>query len=59
VDPESQVREILLKDKFLTQPAPDIVKNSKSVAEGEKSLNQVIQLAMSVCIAMSVCPGPY
>jgi hypothetical protein len=24
MDPESQVREVLLKDKFLTQSAPDI-----------------------------------
>jgi hypothetical protein len=29
VDPESQVREILLKDKFLTQSAPDIHKKLK------------------------------
>jgi hypothetical protein len=29
VDPESQVREILLKDKFLVQSAPDIRKTLK------------------------------
>jgi hypothetical protein len=29
VDPESQVREVLLKDKFLTQSAPDIHKKLK------------------------------
>jgi glycerol-3-phosphate dehydrogenase len=49
VDPESQVGEVLLKDKFLTQSAPDICRKLQmSVAEGEKSLDQLIQLAMSV-----------
>jgi hypothetical protein len=48
VDPESQVGEVLLKDKFLTQSAPDR-KLQKSVAEEEKSLDQLMQLAMSVC----------
>jgi hypothetical protein len=49
VDPESQVGEVLLKDKFLTQSAPDIHRKlQKSVAEGEKSLDQLMQLAMSV-----------
>jgi hypothetical protein len=49
VDPESQVGEVLLKDKLLTQSAPDIRRKlQKSVAEGEKSLDQLIQLAMSV-----------
>jgi hypothetical protein len=48
-DPESQVREVLLKDKFLMKSAPDIhIKLQKSVAEGEKSLDQLIQLAMSI-----------
>jgi hypothetical protein len=28
VDPESQVGEVLLKDKFLTQSAPDICKKT-------------------------------
>jgi hypothetical protein len=38
VDPESQVGEVLLKDKFLTQSAPDIHRKlQKSVAEGEKN----------------------
>jgi hypothetical protein len=49
VDPESQVGEVLLKDKFLTQSAPDIHRKlQKSVAEGEKSLDQLIQVAMSI-----------
>jgi hypothetical protein len=42
------VGEILLKDKFLTQLAPDIIENSKSLWLTWKSLDQVIQLAMSV-----------
>jgi hypothetical protein len=43
------VGEVLLKDKFLTQSAPDICRKlQKSVAEGEKSLDQLMQLAMSV-----------
>jgi hypothetical protein len=40
------VREVLLKDNFL-QSAPDICRKL-SVAEGEKSLDQLIQPAMSV-----------
>jgi hypothetical protein len=49
VDPESQVGEVLLKDKFLTQSAPGISRKlQKSVAEGEKSLDQLMQLAVSV-----------
>jgi hypothetical protein len=49
VDPKSQVGEVLLKDKFLTQSAPDICRKlQKSVAEKEKSLDQLMQLAMSV-----------
>jgi hypothetical protein len=48
VDPESQVGEALLKDKFLTQTAPDVHRKfQKSVAEGEKSLDQLMQLTMS------------
>jgi hypothetical protein len=58
MDPESQGREVLLKDKFLTV-SPRYSLKIQTVAEGKKSLNQVIQLAMSVFIAMSVCPGPY
>jgi hypothetical protein len=43
------VGKVLLKDKFLSQSAPDIrTKLQKSVAEGGKSLNQLIQLAMSI-----------
>jgi hypothetical protein len=49
LDPELQVGEVLPKDKFLTQSDPDIHgKHQKSVAEGEKSLDQLIQLAMSI-----------
>jgi hypothetical protein len=49
VDPESQVGEVLLKDKFLTQSAPDICRKlQKSATEGGKSLDQLMQLAMSV-----------
>jgi hypothetical protein len=47
VDPESQVGEVLLKDKFLTQPQI-FIENSKSVAEGEKSFDQLMQLVLSV-----------
>jgi hypothetical protein len=39
-DPESQVGEVLLKDKFLTQSASDIRRKlQKSVAEGESHWN--------------------
>jgi hypothetical protein len=48
VDPESQVGEVLLKDKFLTQSAPDINRKPQKVgAEGERSLDQLVQLATS------------
>jgi hypothetical protein len=40
VDSESQVGEVLLKDKFLTQLAPDIHRKLQEVvAKGEKSLD--------------------
>jgi hypothetical protein len=49
VNPESQVGEVLLKDKFLTQLAHDICRKlQKVVAEGERSLDQLVQLATSV-----------
>jgi hypothetical protein len=49
VDPESQVQEVFLKGKFLTQSAPDIHRRlQKSMAEGKKSLDQLMQLAMHV-----------
>jgi hypothetical protein len=49
VDPESQVGEILLRDKFLTQLAPDICRKlQKLVAEGDKMLDQLVQIATSV-----------
>jgi hypothetical protein len=47
VDPESQVGKVLLKNKFLTQ-SDTCRKLQKSMAEGEKSLDQLMQLAMSV-----------
>jgi hypothetical protein len=49
VDPESQLG-VLFIDKFLTQSALDICRKlQKSVAEGgKKSLDQLMQLAMSV-----------
>jgi hypothetical protein len=49
VDTQSQVGEVLLKDKCLTQSSPGIRRKlQKSVAEREKSLDQLMQLAMSV-----------
>jgi hypothetical protein len=46
VHSESQVGEVLLKDKFLTQSAPDIHRKlQKSMAEGEKSLDHLMQLS--------------
>jgi hypothetical protein len=47
VDPESQVREVLLKDKFI-MVSPRYLYKTQSVAEGERSLDQLIQLAVSV-----------
>jgi hypothetical protein len=47
--PESQVEEVLLKYKFLTQSAPDICRKlQKVVAKGERSLDQLVQLATLV-----------
>jgi hypothetical protein len=49
VDPESQLGEVLLKDKFLNQSALHIHRKlQKSVAEEEKSLDQLMQLAVFV-----------
>jgi hypothetical protein len=50
VDPESQVGEVLLKDKFLTLSAPHIHRKlQKSVVAGDKkSLNKLMQLTISV-----------
>jgi hypothetical protein len=49
VDSESQIEEVLLKDKFLTQSTPDVCKKlQKSMDKEKKSLDQLIQLAMSV-----------
>jgi hypothetical protein len=48
VDPKSQVREVLLRDKFLTQLSPDIRRRlQKLVAEGNKMLDQLVQMAIS------------
>jgi hypothetical protein len=48
VDPKSQVREVLLRDKFLTQLSPDIRRKlQKLVAEGNKMLDQLVQMAIS------------
>jgi hypothetical protein len=45
----SQEEEIVLKDKFLTQSAPDICKKlQKLVAEGSRDLDQLVHVAMSV-----------
>jgi hypothetical protein len=49
VDSESQVGEVLFKDKFLTQSAPDTCRNSKSVAEGEKIIGPT-NASSHVCI---------
>jgi hypothetical protein len=47
--PESQEEEIVLKDKFLTQSAPDIRKKlQKLVAEGSRDLDQLVRVATSV-----------
>jgi hypothetical protein len=48
VDPEL-VREVLLRDKFLTQSAPNICRKlQKLVAEDDKMLDQLVQMATSV-----------
>jgi hypothetical protein len=50
VDPESQVGEVLLKDKFLTQSAQISIENSKSLwLKGKKIIGQ-INAASHVCI---------
>jgi hypothetical protein len=47
--PASQEEEIILKDKFLTQTAPDIHKRlQKLVAEGSRDLDQLVHVATSV-----------
>jgi hypothetical protein len=47
--PESQEEEIIIKDKFLKQSAPDICKNlQKLVAEGSRDLDQFVHVATSV-----------
>jgi hypothetical protein len=47
--PESEEEEIVLKDKFLTQSAPDIRKKlQKLVADGSRDLDQLVRVATSV-----------
>jgi hypothetical protein len=47
--PESQEEEIILKDKFLTQSAPDIHKKlQKLVTEGSRDLDQLVCVATSI-----------
>jgi hypothetical protein len=48
VDPESQLGEFLLKDKFLAQSAPDIHRKLSLWLKEKKSLDKLIQLTMSV-----------
>jgi hypothetical protein len=49
VDPESHIGVVFLRDKFLTQSAPDIHgKLQKLVAECDKMLDQLVQMATSV-----------
>jgi hypothetical protein len=46
--PESQEEEIILKDKLLTQSAPDNHKKlQKLVAEGSRDLDQLVRVATS------------
>jgi 1,4-dihydroxy-2-naphthoyl-CoA synthase len=46
---ESQEEEIILKDKFLTQSAPDIHKKlQKVVADGSRNLDQLVHIATSL-----------
>jgi hypothetical protein len=47
--PESQKKEIILKDKFLTQSAPDIHKKlQKLVSEGIGELDQLVCVVTSI-----------
>jgi hypothetical protein len=49
VDSKLQVREVLLRDKFLTQLAPDIQRKlQKLMAEGNKTLDHLIEIATYV-----------
>jgi hypothetical protein len=49
MDPETQVWEVLLMNKFLPQSEPDICRKcQKSVAERKKSLDKIIQLSTSI-----------
>jgi hypothetical protein len=51
VIPESQEEEIILKDKFLTQSAPNIHKKlQKLVAEGSRDLDQLIRVSTEYTI---------
>jgi hypothetical protein len=49
VDPESHVGEVPLREKFFTQLAPDIHRKfQKLVAKGNKTLDQLLQIATSI-----------
>jgi hypothetical protein len=49
VEPGSQEEEIILKDKFLTQSAPDSHRKLKKlVAEGSRDLHQMVWMATSM-----------
>jgi hypothetical protein len=53
--PESQEEEIILKDKFLTQSAPDIRKKlQKLVAEGSRDLDQLVCVTTSIYYNMDL-----
>jgi hypothetical protein len=46
---KSQEEEVILKDKFLTQSAPDIHRKlQKLVAEGSRDLDQLVYIATSI-----------
>jgi hypothetical protein len=49
VDPKLQVGEVFLRDKFLTQSAPDIRRKLQNlVPKCDKMLDQLVQMATSV-----------
>jgi hypothetical protein len=56
VDPESQVGEVFLKDKFLTQSAPDICKKLKSLWLKGKKVIEPSNIGSHVCMySLYVC----
>ena len=49
IDPESEEGKVILKDRFLTQSAPDILLKLSKLAYGpNKSLDNLLQLAQTV-----------